>query len=465
MAAHPNSVTETFPWDKELIRKYDVAGPRYTSYPTAAQFSEDFNGDAFIAYLKQRPQTIAPLSLYVHIPFCRDICYYCACNKLVTRKPGVAAKYLAYLEKEARILEDLFHRRCVSQLHLGGGTPTYFDNAELTQLMYVLSQAFKLHDGNEREYSIEVDPRTVQPKTLALLKGLGFNRISMGIQDFDGCVQKAINRVQPFDLVKQLTESARHLEFNSLSFDLIYGLPYQSTASMAETLSKVLDLRPDRISCYSYAHLPHRFTSQRSISRLAIPGAEEKLDILKLIADKLTSAGYEYIGMDHFVVPEDGLAKAAREGKLHRNFQGYSTRHSSELLGLGVSAIGSNSDLYVQNAHRLDDYYASLDKGILPINKVLQLNKEDHLRRDVIMSLICNMQVSFAEIESKHKINFNKHFREELNTLKQAQSEGIIDVSQNSLCVTEIGRPLVRNLCMIFDQHLETTPQRFSRTI
>ncbi len=453
-------------WDPALIRKYDVPGPRYTSYPTALQFTDSFGAREYEQYLLERPPVIGPLSLYVHIPYCRNICYYCACNKIVTRDAAVAERYIVALEKETALLSRHFdRRRRVTQLHWGGGTPTFLSPAELTRLMHGLAKHFSLIDAPEREYSIEIDPRSVDTGTIALLKGLGFNRVSMGIQDFDPAVQRAVNRIQPFDMVENLVDAVREHRFKSMSFDLIYGLPLQSPASMEQTLAKVLALDPDRVSCYSYAHLPEIFSSQRSIDRMALPSADEKLEVLHTIIDTLTDAGYLYVGMDHFVKPQDELAQALHNGTLQRNFQGYSTQLAPELLGIGVSSISSTADLYCQNVKTVDEYYALLEQDKLPVQRGLRLTPDDHLRRDVIMQLICRMAIDTAETGERHGIDFGSHFAREMRSLDAMEHEGLLESEGGQIRVTAAGRPLVRNICMVFDAYLDPSRQRFSRTI
>ncbi|MCG3169645.1 MAG: Oxygen-independent coproporphyrinogen III oxidase [Pseudomonadales bacterium] len=466
MQSSTHGIDERIRWDPALIRKYDVAGPRYTSYPTAVQFADGFGSREYERYLLERPPVIGPLSLYVHIPYCRNICYYCACNKIITRDPEVAERYIVAVEKEVTLLARHFdQRRRVTQLHWGGGTPTYLSPAELTQLMHVLAKHFSLIDSPEREYSIELDPRSVDTGTIALLKGLGFNRVSMGIQDFDPAVQRAVNRIQPFDMVESLVASVREHRFKSLSFDLIYGLPLQSPASMEQTLAKVLALSPDRISCYSYAHLPDIFSSQRSIDRMQLPTADDKLEVLHTIIDTLTDAGYVYIGMDHFVKPEDELARALPNGTLQRNFQGYSTQLAPELLGIGVSSISSTADLYCQNVKNVDEYYALLAQDKLPVQRGLRLTPEDILRRDVIMQLICRMGLDIEETGARHGVDFARHFAREMEILAGMEREGLLASEGNRIRVTPSGRPLVRNICMVFDAYLDPSRQRFSRTI
>jgi len=353
----------------------------------------------------------------------------------------------------------------VTQLHWGGGTPTFLSNSELTRLMHSLAVHFNLNDSPDREYSIEIDPRSVNTETIALLKGLGFNRVSMGIQDFDPDVQLAVNRVQPYAMVETLVDAVRGHRFKSMSFDLIYGLPRQSPASMEKTLAQVISLAPDRISCYSYAHLPEAFKSQRSIDRLQVPGADAKLEILHTIIESLTDAGYLYVGMDHFVKPGDELAHALHNGTLQRNFQGYSTQLAPELLGIGVSSISSTGDLYSQNVKTIDEYYARLHEGKLPVQRGLLLSAEDRLRRDVIMELICRMGLDTGAIGLRHGIDFNSHFARELAILAGMEQEGLLASEGDRIVVTPAGRPLVRNICMVFDTYLDLSRQRFSRTI
>ena len=453
-----------------MARKYATSGPRYTSYPTAPQFSDDFDLQRYRNWQDRQERHGDPLSLYVHLPFCHDICYYCACNKVVTRKPGVARQYLDHLSRELAMQSAIVGaRRPVTQMHWGGGTPTYLDDGEITELMHGLASHFQLLDKGYREYSIEIDPRTVSASTMALLKGVGFNRISLGIQDFDTTVQEAINRIQPYAQVVSLVETVRAHGFRSLSFDLIYGLPHQNHHSMAETLSKVVSLRPDRIACYNYAHLPERFKPQRAIDRLTLPEPEEKLLLAQMISATLQDAGYRFIGMDHYVLPSDDLAEAQGEGRLQRNFQGYSLKIAEDLLGLGVSSISQIGDFYLQNARDLDTYYAHLDQGRLPIDRGYTVNHEDTLRRRVIMALICDLSLDLRDCEREFGIDFRKHFAEALNELEPAFEDGLIAFDGDRLQVSAAGRPFLRNLCMPFDEHLphhaESGKATFSATV
>jgi oxygen-independent coproporphyrinogen-3 oxidase len=454
----------------DLARRYATAGPRYTSYPTAPQLSEDFRLERYRNWQADKPRHADPLSLYLHVPFCRDVCYYCGCNKVVTRREGVAARYLEHLDRELAMQSELVGPgRPITQMHWGGGTPTYLDDGEITSLMHALASRFKLLDKGYREYSIEIDPRTVGPVTIALLKGVGFNRVSLGVQDFDPRVQKAVNREQPYSQVAQLVESVRAHGFRSLSFDLIYGLPYQDHHSMAETLRSVIALRPDRIACYNYAHLPERFLPQRSIDRLTLPEPEEKLLLAQMISATLQDAGYRFIGMDHYVLPGDDLALAQEEGRLQRNFQGYSLQIADDLLGVGMSSISQIGDFYLQNARTLDDYYAALDQGHLPITRGYLMNQEDRLRRHVIMSLICELSLDVRECEREFGVDFHRHFAEALHNLREAEQDGLIAVSDAQIQVTAEGRPFLRNLCMPFDEYLDeharTGRVRFSATV
>ena len=455
--------------DVALARKYACRGPRYTSYPTAPQFSENFPRRRYLDWQTGTDASTTPLSLYVHIPFCNDICYYCACNKVVTRRPGVAADYIDRLEREIALQSELVgHRRPITQMHWGGGTPTYLDSGEMTRLMHALSRHFALQSHGDREYAIEIDPRTVDTATIALLKGLGFNRLSLGIQDFDPRVQKAINRIQTPESVAKLVNAARTHGFQSISFDLIYGLPGQDADSMARSIAEVLQLRPDRIASYNYAHLPERFPPQRAIDRLSLPSSEEKLWLAQLIATSLEQAGYLHIGMDHFVLPHDELAQAQANGRLQRNFQGYSLRLAEDTLGLGVSAISQIGNFYLQNAAQLDAYYAKVDCGELPLYRGYEMNAEDRLRRHVIMSLICDLHLNKADTAARFGIDFDSHFADALMALRPLAADELITLGEREIRVHGSGRPFLRNICMPFDAHLtgaESAGGRFSATV
>ena len=451
---------------RELIKKYDIPSPRYTSYPTADQFIDSESSDEYFNYLRQRTTVIGPLSIYLHIPFCDNICYYCACNKIVTRDKTVSATYLDSIDKEIALKAPFFpDTRVVKQLHLGGGTPTFLSNAELLRLIHSIAVNFNLVDDEDREYAIEVDPRTISVETLSLLVGLGFNRISMGIQDFDEAVQVAINRQQSYASIVELVQAVRDFGFKSLNFDLIYGLPLQSVASMTETMNKVIALSPDRISVYNYAHLPDRFPSQRQIDRYALPSAAEKLSMAQLIQQRLLDAGYCSIGMDHYAKSDDELSKALDEGSLQRNFQGYATSLSSETIAFGVSAISSHVDSYQQNVRELERYQHLLDEGRLPIGRHLELSKEDRLRRFIITSLACQLCLEFATVKKQYNINFKSHFQAELIRLKNMEQEGLLVLSNTAITLTSLGRQLIRNICQVFDQYHIAKTSKHSQAI
>ena len=452
----------------DLLRRFDVPGPRYTSYPTADRFVEAFTEADYIQALKQRSagSMALPLSLYVHIPFCESVCYYCACNKLITRHHDRAAQYLRYLAREVELQVAHFGQgHAVSQLHLGGGTPTFLSDAELEDLMAMLRRRFTLAPGGE--YSIEVDPRTVSEERLRSLARLGFNRLSFGVQDFDPAVQKAVHRVQPAEQVFALVEAARRIGFESVNVDLIYGLPLQTPESFARTLAQVNDLRPDRIALYAYAHLPARFKPQRRIASAELPSPGDKLAMLSASLDALMGAGYVYVGMDHFALPDDALAVAKRQGRLHRNFQGYSTQPDCDLIGLGVSAIGRIGATYSQNAKTLAEYGDLLDQGRLPIARGIALTRDDLLRRAVIMSLMCQGELQFESFELGHLIDFRRYFQRELQALHGMAENGLVRLHDSGVEVTEAGWFLVRAIAMVFDRHLQVDRDRakFSRII
>ena len=423
----------------ELLTKFDVPGPRYTSYPTADRFVEAFGEADYIQALEQRragPAAMAlPLSLYVHIPFCESLCYYCACNKIITKHHERSAPYLRYLSKEVDLhVQHIGAGQSVSQLHLGGGTPTFFSDDELSELMAMLRRNFNLVPGGE--YSIEVDPRTVTAERLAHLARLGFNRLSFGVQDFDPIVQKAVHRVQPAEQVFALVEAARGIGFESINVDLIYGLPKQTPESFDRTLAQVAELRPDRIALYAYAHLPERFKPQRRIIAIDLPGAPNKVAMLARSLAAFEQAGYVYVGMDHFALPNDALAVAKRQGRLHRNFQGYSTQPDCDLIGLGVSAIGKVGATYSQNAKSLEEYQDLLDHGHLPVARGLAVSRDDLLRRCVIMALMCQGEVMFESAELAHLIDFRSYFASELETLRGMQDQGLVELSDTGIKVT-----------------------------
>ena len=454
----------------DLLRRFDVPGPRYTSYPTADRFVEAFGQEDYVLALQQRRSgTLAkamPLSLYVHIPFCESLCYYCACNKIITKHHDRADVYLRYLSREI----DLHTAHCgvgqvVSQLHLGGGTPTFLSDDGLRELMAMLKRSFTLAPGGE--YSIEVDPRTVNTERLALLAELGFNRLSFGVQDFDAEVQKAVHRIQPAEQVFALVESARSLGFDSVNVDLIYGLPRQTPESFDRTLAQVAQLRPDRIALYAYAHLPERFKPQRRIISAELPTGASKLSMLSRSLDAFMDAGYVYVGMDHFALPTDALAVAKRQGRLHRNFQGYSTQPDCDLIGLGVSAIGRVGATYSQNSKTLDEYYDFLDQGRLPVVRGLALMRDDLVRRAAIMALMCQGELLFEPMEQAWLIDFRQYFAAELAQLEGMQEQGLVRVGPEGIEVTATGWFFVRGIAMVFDRYLQADRNRarFSRII
>lgn len=454
----------------ELLRKFDVSGPRYTSYPTADRFVEAFTTEDYARALDQRqsgPAAMAsPLSLYIHIPFCGSLCYYCACNKIITKHHDRAAEYLRYLSREVDLhTARLGTAQVVSQLHLGGGTPTFLSDAELRELMVMLKRSFTLAANGE--YSIEVDPRTVDDTRLATLKELGFNRLSFGVQDFDPQVQKAVHRIQPAEQVFSLVASARSLGFDSINVDLIYGLPQQTPESFDRTLAQVTQLHPDRIALYAYAHLPERFKPQRRISAVELPGASAKVSMLSRSLNAFVQAGYVYIGMDHFALPTDALAVAKRQGRLHRNFQGYSTQPDCDLIGLGVSSIGRVGATYSQNAKTLDEYYDILNHGNFPVVRGLALSRDDLVRRAVIMAIMCQGQLQFESIELAYLLDFKRYFEAELTSLKTLAEQGLVQLDDTSIQVTPMGWFFVRAVAMVFDRYLQTdrTRARFSKII
>ncbi|MBL8443359.1 MAG: oxygen-independent coproporphyrinogen III oxidase [Zoogloeaceae bacterium] len=448
-------------FDTKLIRRFDVNGPRYTSYPTADRFVEAFDASALRDWLAKRAVggVSRPLSLYFHIPFCNTICYYCACNKIITKDHGRSAKYLNYLDKEIELqAQYLGGSRQVTQLHLGGGTPTFLSHDEMRQLMASVRSRFTLVPNGE--YSIEVDPRKVDFETVKMLADLGFNRMSVGVQDFNPEVQVAVNRVQSIDETRLVMESARATGFKSISMDLIYGLPKQNAISFNRTLEEVLELSPDRISLYSYAHLPGLFKPQRRIDGDALPSADTKLQILQLAIRRLTEAGYVYIGMDHFAKPDDELTVAQRQGRLHRNFQGYSTQVECDLLAFGVSSIGKIGPVYSQNFKTLDEYYDALDRGELPVMRGIELTADDLLRRSIIQALMCHFELSIESIEIAHLINFREYFAQELDDLREMQAAGLVTIDDQWISVQPAGRLLVRGIAMVFDRYIRADRER-----
>ncbi|MGJ7251804.1 oxygen-independent coproporphyrinogen III oxidase [Morganella morganii] len=450
-------------WDLALIRKYNYSGPRYTSYPTALEFNQQYSDSDFIASANRYPER--PLSLYVHIPFCHKLCYFCGCNKLVTRQKHKADEYLAVLEKEIAARAPLFAGREVHQMHWGGGTPTYLDKAQISHLTGMLRQHFRF--APDAELSIEIDPREIELDVIDHLRAEGFNRLSMGVQDFNKEVQRLVNREQDEATIFALVERARATGFESVSIDLIYGLPKQTPESFAFTLKRVAELSPDRLSVFNYAHLPNLFAAQRKIKDEDLPSAEQKLTILQQTIENLTGSGYQFIGMDHFAKPDDELAVAQNNGILHRNFQGYTTHEECDLLGFGVSAISMLGDHYAQNQKDLKTWYAQVEERGNGLCRGLVLTEEDCLRRDVIKALICNFRLDYSQIEKQYNLNFKTHFAEDLQLLQPMADDGLVEIRDDALVVTPRGRLLIRNICMCFDTYLrnQMRQRQFSRVI
>ncbi len=453
-------------FDADLIKRYAGSGPRYTSYPTAAQFTPDYTANMYMHDAIASNEHGTSLSLYVHIPFCMKLCYFCGCSKVVTRNRDRVSRYMDHLHSEIAMKAALFSRdRQVRQLHFGGGTPTYLSPSELSALMRKLDSHFSLVQDGSQEFSIEVDPRTVDRGALDRLHDHGFNRLSLGVQDFDAAVQAAVNRVQSFEEVRALTDHARSAGYSSVSYDLMYGLPRQSLESLSRTLNRVISLRPDRIALYNYAHLPQRFRAQRMIKASELPSGTAKLDMLGHALDSLTRAGYEYIGMDHFALPDDDLAVAQRNGTLQRNFQGYSTHRDCDLVGLGASAIGHVGRSFAQNLVNTREYGAAIDSGKLPIARGLELTDDDLVRAKVIGDLMCFDEVRFDPFEASHDVPFNHYFKKELQQLTPLVSDALIRVENDAIRVTRRGRMLLRNIAQVFDRYNAPNAQRFSQQI
>lgn len=463
-----NETSKHIEVDLELIRRLDKNGPRYTSYPTADRFVEAFNAESYAHWVAKREigGVSRPLSLYIHIPFCNTLCFYCACNKVITKDRSKSAEYVRYLLKEMAMQAALLGpNQVVEQLHFGGGTPTFLSDAELREVMAAIRRHFRLIDDGE--YSIEIDPRKVSDATIALLGQLGFNRISLGVQDFDDAVQHAVNRIQSESETVGVMRAARANGFKSISIDLIYGLPKQTLEGFATTLERVIAADPDRLSIYNYAHMPTVFKPQRRIHEADLPAPQVKLDILNMAVEKLTGAGYVYIGMDHFAKPEDELAVAQRQGRLHRNFQGYSTHSDCDLVALGVSAIGKIGPTYSQNFRDLENYYDALDHDTLPIMRGLELNADDLVRRAIIQALMCHFELSKESFNVAYLIDFDRYFALEMPELEDYAREGLLELSPQWITVTPKGRMLIRNICMVFDKYLRTKQEhaRYSKVI
>ncbi|NOQ78873.1 MAG: oxygen-independent coproporphyrinogen III oxidase [Gammaproteobacteria bacterium] len=455
-------------FDPQLIKRYDKAGPRYTSYPTAVQFGDEYTADTYKKFAEKSNQSGQALSLYFHIPFCDTVCFYCGCNKVVTKDRSKAAPYLQRVYKEIEMQAKLFDpSRKVDQLHWGGGTPTFISHDEMRELMAVTRKHFNLHDDDTGEYSIEIDPREVSRESIKLLRELGFNRMSLGVQDFNPAVQKAVNRIQSREETLAALTAAREENFKSISVDLIYGLPLQTVESFDQTLDELIEISPDRVSVFNYAHLPERFKPQRRINEADLPEASVKLEIFKHCMEKLTNAGYVYIGMDHFAKPDDELTIAQKNGKLYRNFQGYATHADCDLVGIGITSIGTIANSFAQNVRTMDEYYAKIDKGELAVFRGVEIDNDDLIRREAIMQLICHFKLNFNDVEKHFKINFNDYFSAELERYKTMVDDGLITMDEHSIEVTSRGRLLIRNICMVFDRYIkpDEKTQRFSKLI
>ena len=459
---------QTLVLDQALINRYDQSGPRYTSYPTAVQFHEGFGPAEYRAAARASNASGRPLSLYFHIPFCDTVCYYCACNKVVTKDRSRAQPYLDRLYREMAMQGELFDdSRPVEQLHWGGGTPTFISEGQMRELMAETAKHFRLLDDDSGEYSIEIDPREVNEATIGVLREIGFNRMSLGLQDLDPKVQQAVNRIQSAQETFGALDAARREGFRSISVDLIYGLPFQTATSFVATLDRVIEAAPDRLSVFNYAHLPERFKPQRRINEAELPSPDQKLDMLQQIGEHLAAAGYVYIGMDHFARPDDELALAQREGQLYRNFQGYSTHAHCDLVALGVTSIGMVGNTYAQNMRTLDEYYARIDAGELAVFRGIELTRDDELRRAVITQLICNFTLDMDAVGREWDIRFGDYFTGELGRLQVMARDGLIAIDDGVIDVLPAGRLLIRNICMVFDRYLGAAGQtaRFSKVI
>lgn len=449
-------------WDPELIQRYNINGPRYTSYPTALLLAEPFDHDLVKQALAA---TNDRLSLYIHLPFCHKLCYYCGCNKVITRHQDKADTYLDALELELQYYQPLIAHRGVGALHLGGGTPTFLTEEQLTRLMLMIEQHLSLDVHAGHEISIEIDPRSCSLDKLTHLRKLGFNRVSYGIQDLDANVQIAINRVQEESMLDAIIKHSKELGFNSINLDLIYGLPLQTPETFAYTLKKTIAWAPDRISLFSYAHLPSRFPSQRKIKDDTMPTADTKLSLLQLGIEEFSEAGYQCIGMDHFALPTDELAQMQREGKLQRNFQGYTTHGSNALLGLGSSSISQINGVIWQNEKELNKYYGCIEQQQLPVVKGVSLTHDDTIRADLIAEIICHFSLDTVAFAKKWNIDFESYFADSLARLKPFINDSLVERTATHIFVTEAGRLLVRSICSTFDIYLQQGQQSYSKVI
>lgn len=453
-------------FSEEMIKKYDKPAPRYTSYPPATEFSHDIDKSEYVKKIIQSNERKTPLSLYFHIPFCENACHFCGCNVIITRRKEVTGPYLEHLYREMELYKNLIdtNSRKVVQLHWGGGTPNYLSNEETVQLFNQIKEKFQIDE--KAEVSIEIDPRHVDRDRIFLLRQVGFNRISFGIQDFNYKVQEAVNRIQPEEMIFDVMSWIRQAGFESVNIDLIYGLPYQTLETFTDTIEKTIKLNPDRIAVFNFAYVPWLKRLQRNIDEKALPKPEEKLKILQMTIEKLTKAGYVFIGMDHFAKPDDELAVAQRERTLHRNFQGYTTKAEAELFGFGATSISMLYDAYVQNYKILRDYYETIDDGRLPVERGVYLNQDDIIRRDVIMKLMCHFRLLKAEVEEKFGIVFDQYFKDELSGLREMEEDGLVILYPERIDVTPIGRLLIRNIASVFDVYLKSKKERrFSKAI
>ena len=452
-------------FDKELIKKYDRPGPRYTSYPPATEFTEEIKADHYVKKLVESNERKTPLSLYFHIPFCEQRCLYCGCNVIVSHRKGIEVPYLERVYKEMDLVSQYIDKdRKVVQLHWGGGTPNYLEPDQIKEFFEEIKKRFVIDEN--AEISIELDPRYLTDEQIRVIKEVGFNRVSLGVQDLDPKVQSAVNRIQPYELVKTQFQKLREAGFQSINIDLIYGLPYQTKESFERTVDKIIELNPDRVATYSFAYIPQIKPHQQLLPKEALPSPEEKLAILEMIINKFQEAGYVYIGMDHFAKPEDELAIAQRKGELWRNFQGYTTKKGVELLGFGATSIGMLYDAYFQNYKTLREYNQAIDEDRIPVFRGYILNEDDFIRREVIMDIMCNLGVEFKKIEKMFGIDFKTYFEKELEELKEMEEDGLVKLEEDRIKILPVGRLLIRNIAMVFDAHIRKKKElKFSRTI
>jgi len=461
-----------FEVDIKKFKKYDKPGPRYTSYPTAPQFNDTFTGKDYVdEIIKTKSSANHPdLSLYFHLPYCDTLCYFCGCNMLITINRDRINEYINYLKKEIDLLKKyLSPERKVTQHHWGGGTPTHLNPDEIVRLASYINKSFDFKESASggSENSCEIDPRELTKAHLEALRSNGFNRISMGVQDFNEKVQKAVNRIQPDDITRQTIDWIRELEFQSINLDLIYGLPFQTVETFADTVEKIIDISPDRIAVFNYAHVPWMKKHQELIKKEDLPAPEEKLEILKNTIEMLTCAGYEFIGMDHFAKPGDELSVALRDKKLYRNFQGYSTNAGADLYAFGITSISQLNNIYAQNYKTEKEYYKALDGGAVPTAKGYRLSDDDHIRREVIMRIMCDFELNYKSIEDKYNIDFIEYFANGLENLKAFESDGLVTVSDEGFKVKDMGRLLIRNIAINFDSYIERKEDtaKYSRTV